>query len=341
MDWSSAILKMWDFQLTLLVGPSWWHDRSSRRNNLKHLYVDIMLVATILPACVYMIAMIYEATSNTLSLLDAASLVSLCLVSTYPLLRQRRLIDSQVRALVSFSQRQLYLRSFGYKLSFAFISTLFITIIRSLLLAISIVSKPPSSMATWMLSVSRAVGNRYGSWILLTGSLYWTIVTIHNLVVLERIKGLRCTSFNSQTIILIITQIIRNREQINSQLSLLPLTWFLYGIMSIARAATSMNSIYGLGATPVFFSNYIVPLIVVLCVSRQQRELNEQLDMIEANVVDFKFDGVKQHVIIRLVKRLKATRMTGLRFFELGEPFLVSYLGSMMTFGVLIAGLAR
>ena len=123
-------------------------------------------------------------------------------------------------------------------------------------------------------------------------------------------------------------------------LSFLPFLWFMYGMISSAAYVYSLMRGAG-NAVEVLFAllDYLPPLIVVVAVSRAM----EQLSVLVEEAISFvasneSIKSSQQFLILRELDSLKAMRLTGMSYFTLDRSFVVSYIGSVLTFAALMAG---
>ena len=140
-----------------------------------------------------------------------------------------------------------------------------------------------------------------------------------------------------------IKSIMQSLIAFEHNLSFLPFLWFLYGIVSVAGYVYGLMRHSGNTAEYLYaLLDYLPPVIVVIAVSRSMEQLSvlieEAVSLVASNE---SIKSSQQFLILRELDSLTAIQLTGLRYFTMNRSFLVSYVGSVLTFAALMAGFLK
>ena len=126
-------------------------------------------------------------------------------------------------------------------------------------------------------------------------------------------------------------------------ISLLPFLWFMGGIISssamVFKIVQNPSDISYLFYT---VADYAPPIVVVIAsarVTQNIRTMTEDL-MCAVNSNSHHGEGMKL-LLLRELDSLRSLKLTGMSYFTLDRSFLLSYVGSVLTFAVLIAGFKK
>ena len=185
------------------------------------------------------------------------------------------------------------------------------------------------------------------NWVMMTASFYWITMQIlfayqmqHLLLLKHALSQTKVDCRMLRSVINSIHQAIDAFEEI---LSFMPFLWFLYGMIG------SSSSVYRLIRNPsnilhitYGFRDYIAPLLVVVAADHAATKLAA----LTAQVIDSASHSTMIEMkdklpLLRDLDAIKSKRLTGLSCFTLDRSFLVSYVGSVLTFAALIAGFKK
>lgn len=141
-------------------------------------------------------------------------------------------------------------------------------------------------------------------------------------------------------IITTVESIARVFDEFEHRLSMLPFLWFLNGVAGSTNIYDVIKSRESrLQSSLLVAQDYVPPILAVLSAAAVQTKLSKGIDLILHKIAGNRSLEVGQKVILATeVKSLAKLKLTGMSFFNLNKEFLVSYLGSVLTFAVLIAG---
>ena len=196
-------------------------------------------------------------------------------------------------------------------------------------------------------NIYQAIGSCTTYWILSSCSFYWIALRIMSAHHKTLIKSLlqatfqkNCTYRMTEPMFLSIRQ---SSIEFERNLSFVPFLWFLYGVVG------SSPLVYGLVRDPAnalhvayALLDYVPPMIVVVAVSRSMErcfESSEKVVRVVASNESIKSSD--QSLILRELDSMKTIRLTGMSYFTLDRSFLMSYVGSVLTFAALMAGFSN
>ena len=132
-------------------------------------------------------------------------------------------------------------------------------------------------------------------------------------------------------------------SEFDDAMSSLPFLWFLLGITCSSGYLSQLISSGGQLITFVYFSqDYLPPVVLVLLISRLKRRLEREARQASQSLASHPcISSGEKMLLLREMDLVVGSEVTGASFFPLNKTFLVSYLGSVLTFAVLIAGLMK
>ena len=85
--------------------------------------------------------------------------------------------------------------------------------------------------------------------------------------------------------------------------------------------------------------DYLPPLIIVTAVSRSMDQFSGLLNQVLCLVADNEsITSSHRSLMLQRLKFFWSIRLTGMNYFTLDRSFLISYVGSVLTFAALLAG---
>ena len=184
-------------------------------------------------------------------------------------------------------------------------------------------------------------------WIVSSSIFYWIVLQMMfmfqkgKLEHLKRYVSLRKLDY--QVAYTAICSIMKVAVEFEDLISLLPFLWFMGGIVSssaiVYRIVQNPSDISALLYT---MADYAPPIVVVIAAARVTQticRLTEDI-MCAVNSNSHHGEGMKL-LLLRELDSLKTLKLTGMSYFTLDRSFLLSYIGSILTFAVLIAGFKR
>lgn len=141
----------------------------------------------------------------------------------------------------------------------------------------------------------------------------------------------------------IIRAVAEKHRQIQHMFNLIPFTWFAFGVMSAPDLSTWLTAGRCDIATVVYgIFCFIYPLPVPLAVSSLQSSFIETVNRVQESIIECKTMSVRDEIILlRELDQLKEKQFTGFYFVILNRGFVLSYMGTIVTYAALIANVAR
>ena len=282
-----------------------------------------------------------SSTVSTIISISFLTFILLNIASVYLLVRNREKLETLLTALVQGIGEPAIRRLEHFV---ALVHILFV-LQAVLVFAVFLNARHPSSMRLFDVTryITYYVGVSVSNWIITTALFYWIMMQIlfayQKQQMLKLKHGLSLKKVDGRMLRSTMIDVRKSSDAFEEILSFLPFLWFLYGMIN------SSASIYRLIRSPsimmitYIIRDYIPPLLVVVAVDRAVTKF--------AAITDQVIDSLAHNTQIELKDRLhllhdldsiRAKRLTGLAFFTLEKSFLVSYVGSVLTFAALIAG---
>lgn len=187
---------------------------------------------------------------------------------------------------------------------------------------------------------------RFGSnWILSTTGFYLIMVRLliasHSTLLLRATRNLSDRgSHVSFRIRWTLKSIQDTNDEFERLFSVMPFMWFMLGALT-APAGITMAKVTGLMGYlyAVFMIRlFVFPIAVTLILDHLQSALRTQV--IQAQVLVLKsraMEAMEELLVLRDLDQVADMRFTGFSFFILNKSFVLSYVGSVVTFAALIA----
>jgi hypothetical protein len=130
-------------------------------------------------------------------------------------------------------------------------------------------------------------------------------------------------------------------REFDNLLSLLPFLWFLFGIIGAPEAIISTVKHEGTDlilSCIVLLRNIVSPIVAAYLTSVTRCSINDMVNQAQDQVMMHHTKGCCDDILVlRELDSVKAIRMTGLSFFEIDKSFIISYIGTVLTFAALIS----
>ena len=192
-----------------------------------------------------------------------------------------------------------------------------------------------------------SIGPAY--WIASSSIFYWTVMQMMfmfqkgKLEHLKRYVSIQKEKLDYQVAYVAICAIKKVVVEFENLISLLPFLWFMYGTISssamVFKIVKNPSDISNLFYT---VADYAPPVVVVIAAARVAQNIGRLTEdiMCAVNSNSHHGEGMKL-LLLRELDSLKALKLTGMSYFTLDRSFLLSYIGSVLTFAVLIAGFKK
>lgn len=137
-------------------------------------------------------------------------------------------------------------------------------------------------------------------------------------------------------------KLIRNSSrEFDDIFSILPFLWFLFGIVgapkAIHRAAGSQGILQFLSCM-FLIRNIIAPIIAAYVTSIDRSSISDLVDQAQDQVMMHHAKGASDDMfVVAELNSIKSIKFTGLSFFEIDKSFIISYIGTVLTFAALIS----
>jgi len=184
-------------------------------------------------------------------------------------------------------------------------------------------------------------------WIMSTCVFYWTILNIF-LLFHERQLAMLCDPITGKLVdhahvCNVVNLVMDSANTFDQLLSPLPFVWFAHGMVS------SSGLIYGLIENPsdyinLFFTlhDYVPQILVAISAARIVGKVKEMAATAGRLVRSSKsISQVDKILLLYELDTLRALELTGMSYFSLDRSFVLSYVGSVMTFAALMAGFTK
>ena len=184
-------------------------------------------------------------------------------------------------------------------------------------------------------------------WIMMTCIFYYTVLQVMYLHVKRHMDVVMLHASTKHLELALVCKaafsITQSVEEFDRLMSPLPFLWFRFGMVSAA------GSVYGIIKDPSDFmalvllmQDYLPPILVVCSATRVFERGVAMAASICRQVTSNKSLETRQSILmLRELDSLKAMRLSGMGFFSLDKSFLLSYVGSVLTYAALIAGFTR
>jgi hypothetical protein len=123
--------------------------------------------------------------------------------------------------------------------------------------------------------------------------------------------------------------------------SILPFLWFLYGIIGAPKAI--IEAVKPQGAEQILscmflLRNIVAPILAAYRTSVTRSSINDMVDHAQDLVMMRHTKGCCDDIlVVRELDSIKSIRLTGLSFFGIDKSFIISYIGTVLTFAALIS----
>ena len=185
------------------------------------------------------------------------------------------------------------------------------------------------------------------NWVPTTSVFYWIVlqllVTYHKQQMLWLVLNLANKKIDYEVVRSTCRRVRESCESFENNLSFLPFYWFLFGMVASTQSVYDLirdpSNILSLSYT---LFDYLPPILVVLAASHASEEsiamVNRVIDCVASSKA---LELANKFLMLRELESIRQLRQTGMSFFLLDRSFLVSYVGSVLTFAALIAGFTR
>ena len=184
-------------------------------------------------------------------------------------------------------------------------------------------------------------------WIMVSCIFYWTIMQILFLFSELQVNSLMKQVSNTDKDAMMVSKVVRSItgsfEEFEQLLSLLPLLWFMFGIVS------SAETVYGIMMNPedyitAIFSlqDYLPPLIVVAAADHMVGKVHKMSDDAcnKMHMSERIGEGEKD-LLLRELDILKKLKLTGMHCFTLDLKLILVYVGAVFSYAALIAAFVK
>lgn len=194
-----------------------------------------------------------------------------------------------------------------------------------------------------------AVADFVMEWIPGQATFYWMTVQmlfLYQRRILSGIIRVSCTGDSDFRHFRSSLSLIRSvAQEFDDLFSILPLMWFFNQFVSCPNSILNVLHATKINKWEVLYNvlrYHVMPLVMVYFMSRLQDGVNHDVDRTIDRASDLKgLTFCQINFMIRELESIKSIKLTGMSFFVLDKSFLLSYIGTVLTFAALIATYAR